>query len=159
MPLSSELAVNRLKLSNTAGKITQNTGTNSLFAFKLKPKTQTTLRNIFGGCSWADPFSFGDYLQAHDVLNIATAQIIDITSPLVDTSCLAIIYHASAGEGILDAMTGVEATGLVFLSANTFLHDLGNVPVPSNIFTVQSSLPNTDVTLENGNRILQVEVL
>ena len=80
MPLSSELAVNRLKLSNTAGKVSLNTGPNYIAVFKLKSKTKTTLREIFGNCPWADPFSFSDYVQALNQKDLSNG-----TNTLIET--------------------------------------------------------------------------
>ena len=158
MPLSSELAVNRLKLSNTAGGVSLNTGANYIAVFKLKSKTKTTFREIFGDCPWADPFNFSGYVQALNIKDLNTGTTIQITTPETGTvSSQGIIYMAGQDE-ILDAITGdtVPSGTIVFLSVDTFAHDLGNVEIPSPIYTVQSSSANTDVTFVNGNRAIGV---
>lgn len=158
MPLSSELAVNRLKLSNTAGKVSLNTGPYGIAVFKLKSKTKTTLREIFGDCPWADPLSFADYVQALVLKDLNAATSVQITTPETGTvSSQSIIYMAGQDE-ILDAITGdtVPSGTIVFLSIDTFSHDLGNVEIPSPIYTAQSLNANTDVTLANGNRAIGV---
>jgi len=159
MPLSSELAVNRLKLSNTAGKITQNSGQNNIFTFKLKPKTNLTFRNIFGNATWADYYSFSDYVQNLDRIDLATALLTDIYTPITGTiSGAAIIYESQ--EDVIDAVTGITppAGKIVYVSTSTFAHDIGDVPLPLNIFSAQTIFPNTDVTIENGNRMTNIFV-
>jgi len=158
MPLSSDLAVNRLKLSNTAGKTTINTGPNQICVFKLKAKTTTTLREIFGNATWADYFSFSDYMQALDLKDLNAGASIQITTPYAGTTqSQAIIYEAGFNE-VTDAITGdfVPTGTVVYLSIDTFSHDIGDAKIPSPIYAVQSLNPNTDVTLENGNRAIGV---
>jgi hypothetical protein len=159
MPLSSELAVNRLKVSNTAGKVSFNTGPNSIALFKLKSKTKTTLREIFGDCPWADPFSFADYVQALNLKDFNAATSVQITTPVAGTTSSQAIIYESQGD-VIDAITGdtVPLGTIVFLSIDTFSHDIGDAEIPSPIYTAQSLNANTDVTLANGNRAIGVIV-
>jgi hypothetical protein len=114
-----------------------------------------TLRNVFGNASWADYFAFSDYgvsIQNYD--NLAFQAFSPIIGGLVNI--YTIIYEATEGDGIIDAMTGNVVSGVVFLSTDTFSHDLGNVPLANNLFSMQASNANVTVNLENGNRALNV---
>lgn len=154
MPLFSELAVNRLKLSNTAGKTTINTGAGGFCFFILKPKTLVTMRNIIGSNpQWSDPFSFSDYVNFYYDKNFSsTSPVILDTPELSGVYMQAIIADVAIGDGVVDAMTGDPVSGIVYLSITTFAHDLGNVPVPTSAVAVQSLNYNTEVGLENRNR-------
>jgi hypothetical protein len=154
MPLSSDLAVNRLKLSNTAGKTTINTGAGGFCLFVLKLKASATMRNIIGSNPpWADPFSFSDYVNLYYDKNFSsTSPVILDTPELNQVYMQSIIAYVEIGDGVVDAMTGDPVSGIVYLSITTFAHDLGNVPLPTSAVAVQSLNYNTDVELANGNR-------
>jgi hypothetical protein len=154
MPLSSDLAVNRLKLSNTAGKTTINTGAGGFCLFVLKLKASATMRNIIGSNPpWADPFSFSDYVNLYYDKNFSsTSPVILDTPELNQVYMQSIIAYVEIGDGVVDAMTGDPVSGIVYLSITTFAHDLGNVPLPTGAVSVQSLNYNTDVELANGNR-------
>lgn len=154
MPLSSELSVNRLKFSNTAGKTTINTGAGGFCFFIIKPKTLVTMRNIIGSNPpWADPFSFSDYVNFYYDKNFSSTSPVILNVPTFGEIYMqAIIADVAIGDGVVDAMTGDPVSGIVYLSITTFAHDLGNVPVPTSAIAVQSLNFNTEVGLENGNR-------
>lgn len=154
MPLSSDLAVNRLKLSNTAGKTTVNTGGVGLCFFIPKSKTSLTMRNFFGeNPPWADPYNFADYVFVYYDKNLYTTSPVILDVPESQgLGMQAIIADVLIGDGVVDAMTGDPVSGIVYLAISTFAHDIGNVPLPSSAFMVQSLNPNTDVELSNGNR-------
>jgi hypothetical protein len=155
MPLSAQTGLNKLKSSNSAGRTSFNTGSSPVVCFKCKPRTTMTLRNVFGSASWANYFSFADYgvsIQNYD--NLAFQAFSPIIGSLVNID--SIIYEATEGDGIIDAMTGNIVSGVVFLARDTFSHDLGNVPLANNLFSVQPSNTNTTVNLENGNKALNV---
>lgn len=155
MPLSSQTGLNRLKSSNSAGRTSFNTGSSSVTYFKCKTNNLMTLRNVFGNATWADYASFSDYavsIQNYD--NLTFQAFSPIIGSLTDIYC--IIYEAMEGDGIIDAMTGVVVSGVVFLSLTTFSHDLGNVPLPNNLFSVQPLNLNTTISLANGNRALNI---
>lgn len=154
MPLSSDLAVNRLKLSNTAGKTTINTGGGGFCFFIPKSKTSLTMRNFFGeNPPWADPYSFSDYVNCYYDKNFSSTSPVILDVPeSQDMYMQSIIADVGIGDGVVDAMTGDPVSGIVYLNITTFAHDIGNVPLPSNAFAVQSLNYNTDVELSNGNR-------
>ena len=155
MPLSAQTGLNKLKSSNSAGRTSFNTGSSAVVFFKCKPKTTMTLRNVFGSASWADYFALSDYavsIQNYD--NLPFQAFSPIIGSLINT--YSIIYEATEGDGIIDAMTGNVVSGVVFLLTDTFSHDIGNVPLANNLFSVQTSNFNTTVNLENGNKALNV---
>ena len=155
MPLSSQTTLNKLKSSNSAGKTSFNTGSSTVTFFKCKPRTTMTLRNVFGSATWADYYSFSDY--AVSVINYEN-NIFQAYSPIIGglTSIYSIIIEATIGDGIVDAMTGDIVSGVIFLSPDTFSHDLGNVPLANNLFSMQTATINSVVQLANNNRALNI---
>lgn len=154
MALSSNLAVDRLKLSNSAGNTTINTGGQGMCSFIPKLKTPLTMRNFFGeNPPWADTFSFSDYVNCYYDKSFGSNQPVIINTPTqAQIHMQSIILSAGSGDGIIDAMTGNIVSGIVYLSLTTFAHDIGNVPLPSCSFLVQSTNANTNVGFFNGNR-------
>lgn len=168
MPLSSNLAVNKLKLSNTAGVTGFNTGSSSLAYFNPKLKTSFTLRNIFGDCPWAigaPVGAFSEYITILDRndLNTGILQVFNYNGN--DLFAFSILYVPAIGDGITDFVTGAPVYDIVAFLDGNFVYDIGNVPIPDRgiygtgscyTVVVQSELPNTAITLQNGNRARNV---
>jgi len=169
MPLSSNLAVNRLKLSNTAGVTKFQTGSSQLAIFNPKLKTSFTLRNIFGDCPWAVGAvngHFSEFVQVIDRNDVFVGQLQNFIFNGTEYSAFSMLYVPSQGDGITDAVTGDPVYDVVAFMDGNFLSDLGNVPIPDRgtygtgscfTVTVQTELPNTEVTLANGNRARNVQ--
>lgn len=168
MPLSSEPAVNKLKVSNTAGVTKFESGPSSIAQFNPKLKTSFTLRNLFGDCPWATGASTGaftEYIQVLDRNSIASAQLQNFIFNGNTYSGFSILYTPMQGDGIIDAVTGNPVYDIVAFLDGNFASDIGNVPIPDrgligtgSCFTVsvQTEIPNTEVTLANGNRARNV---
>ena len=155
MPLSSQTTLNKLKSSNSAGKTSFNTGSSTVTFFKCKPRTTMTLRNVFGSATWADYSQFSDY--ANSIIDYEGSSF-QAFSPIIGglIGISGIIVEVTQGDGIIDAMTGNVVSGVIFLSIETFSHDIGNVPLANNLFSVQTLNTNTGISLANGNRALNV---
>ena len=168
MPLSSELAVNRLKLSNTAGATKFESGPSSLALFNPKLKTSFTLRNLFGDCPWstgAVTGAFSEYVQVLDRNDLNNSQLQNFIFNGNEYSGFAILYTPTQGDGIIDAVTGNPVYDVVVFLDGNFASDIGNVPIPDRgligskscyTVSVQTEFPNVEVTLANGNRARNV---
>ena len=145
-----------IKKSPSAGVTKFNTGTSSLAFFIPKWKTTPTIRNLFGNATWADPFSYGSYVNQYERYDIYGSPPYSQWSYGAYSGNVGSIVLETIGGELIDPTTGnyVSAGTICFIDLDTFTYDLGNVPLKDGCFVVQSDFSSTEITLANNNRAL-----